>query len=46
MRPPSYIQSVVERNIVLWHIPVYHTCTYNRNPEDEPCGLTHVEDIN
>ena len=24
---------------------LYHTCTYNHLPEDEPLGLKHVEDI-
>ena len=30
-----------------WHVnKLYHTCTYNRLPEDEPSGSKHVEDIN
>jgi hypothetical protein len=24
---------------------LYHTCIYNRLPEDEPSGSKHVEDI-
>jgi len=24
---------------------LYHTCTYNRLPEDEPSGSKHVEEI-
>ena len=24
---------------------LYHTCTYNRHPEDEPTGSKHVEGI-
>ena len=37
-------------HVQLWYnlFPVnkfYHTCTYNRLPEDEPSGSKHVEDI-
>jgi len=39
------MQSVVDRNVVMRHIPVYHTCTYDHLPEDEPSGSKHVEDI-
>jgi len=29
-----------------WHVnKLYHTCSYNSLPEDEPSGLKHVEDI-
>jgi len=29
-----------------WHVnKLYHTCTYNRLPEDEPSGSKHVEDM-
>jgi hypothetical protein len=29
-----------------WHVhKLYHTCTYNCLPEDEPLGSEHVEDI-
>ena len=24
---------------------LYHTCMYNRHPEDEPSGSKHLEDI-
>jgi hypothetical protein len=27
------------------HIKSYHTCIYNRLPEDEPSSSKHVEDI-
>jgi len=31
-------------NFSMYNI-LYHTCTYNHLPEDEPSGLKHVEDI-
>jgi len=35
----------VEDFIYHWHInKLYHTCTYNRLPEDEPSGSKRVED--
>ena len=34
------------RPLTLIHVnTLYHICTYNRLPEDEPSGSKHVEDI-
>ena len=35
-----------EQAVIPLHVnKLYHTCMYNRLPEDEPTGLKHVEDI-
>ena len=38
----SHLQDYLYR----WYVnKLYHTCTYNRLPEDEPSSSKHVEDI-
>jgi len=37
--PPTRLLIPLHKN------KLYHSCTYNRLPEDEPSGSKHVEDI-
>ena len=33
------------RLLILIRVILYHTCMYNRLPEDEPSGSKHAEDM-
>ena len=39
------MRSVVDRNVVMRGIPVYHSRTYNHLPADLRSRSKHVEDI-
>jgi len=41
----SGLRSLVGAYTTLCKPKLYHTCTYNRLPEDEPSGSKHVEEI-